>query len=265
MNAGTTKQETMTGFPGFNQPSLPVGFEIPPKPISTLYAAYERRSGSLHKIPSIMYESGLNVFYLDMATYYSLSVECPSSIQAKWVGEGVLPLGISQHSFDVSPCEGDVFLFGTPFSLTMGQQLFEYTFQTPAATGYTASAIALNVPSPPWYSAVKNQLESLPTSDDLEVAPTADAYLRAEHLVMSAYASMVSEKVHGNVLATPVIGTDDSGGIMVSWSARDKYVAAHFGARPESRSFLYFEQGAKHGVVGLSEQSLLEKLKWLSQ
>jgi hypothetical protein len=113
--------------------------------------------------------------------------------------------------------------------------------------------------------AIASQMDSLPTSDDVEVRPTNYAYLRAKQSVLAAYVSMLSEKTERIRIPThPIIGTDDVGGVLVSWASGDKYVAVKFGAQPDSRSFVYFEQGEDHHALDLSEKNLLEKLKWLS-
>jgi hypothetical protein len=116
-------------------------------------------------------------------------------------------------------------------------------------------------------SVVESQIESLPTSEDVEVPPTTYAHAEAKRVIASAYMEIFSAKPNVRTLTppNPIIGTDDVGGIMVSWTSGNKYVAAKFASRPESRSFLYFEQqAAEHQALDLNELTLSEKLRWLS-
>ena len=112
---------------------------------------------------------------------------------------------------------------------------------------------------------VQRQIESLPGSEDVEVVPTSFAFSEAMRLVVGAYAAIFAVGVGRRIpkLSAPVIGTDDVGGILISWRYRDKYVAAKFGSRPGLRSFVYFQEGLDHRVLDLNEQNLADRLGWL--
>jgi hypothetical protein len=122
------------------------------------------------------------------------------------------------------------------------------------------------VPLPLSVSVVESQIESLPTSEDVEVPPTTYAHAEAKRVIASAYMEIFSAKPNVRTLTppNPIIGTDDVGGIMVSWTSGNKYIAAKFASRPESKSFLYFEQETEHQALDLNELVLSEKLRWLS-
>lgn len=113
-------------------------------------------------------------------------------------------------------------------------------------------------------SMIKRHIEALQTSEDVEVRPAGYAYFTALQTILAAYTVLFSEKNGRYRLPTPVIGTDDLGAILISWTAGDKYVAAKFGADPQSLSSLYFEQGENYGTEDLDEFPLMSRLKWLS-
>ncbi len=122
------------------------------------------------------------------------------------------------------------------------------------------------VPLPLSVSVVESQIESLPTSEDVEVPPTTYAHGEAKRVVASAYLEIFLANVNLRTHMPPsaIIGTDDMGGILASWTSGNKYLAAKFASRPELRSFIYFEQGAVHQALDLSEQTLSDRLRWLS-
>ncbi len=111
-------------------------------------------------------------------------------------------------------------------------------------------------------SLVGSQIESLPKSEDIEVRPTNYAHGEAMRLIVGAYVSIFSHRQRHR-LPRPIIGTDDAGAILISWTSGNKYVAAKFAPQPGSRSFVYFEEGAQHQALDLSEQNLLNRLQWL--
>ena len=113
---------------------------------------------------------------------------------------------------------------------------------------------------------VESQIDLLPTSEDVEVPPTTFAHGEAKRMIVGAYVEIFSDKPNQRTRKppAPVIGTDDMGGILVSWTSGNKYVAAKFASQPAVRSFVYFEQGAEHRALDLNEQSLLDRLRWLS-
>src|SRR5258707_14405116 len=84
-------------------------------------------------------------------------------------------------------------------------------------------------------SVVESQIESLPTSDDIEVPPTPFAHVEAKRVIVGAYVAIFSDKLNRRTYKppAPVIGTDDVGGILVSWTSGNKYVAAKFASQPE--------------------------------
>ena len=115
---------------------------------------------------------------------------------------------------------------------------------------------------------VESQIDLLPTSEDVEVPPTTFAHGEAKRMIVGAYVEIFSDKPNQRTRKppAPVIGTDDMGGILVSWTSGNKYVAAKFASQPEVRSFVYFEQqGAEHRALDLSDQNLLDRLRWLSE
>lgn len=114
-------------------------------------------------------------------------------------------------------------------------------------------------------SIIRAQIESLPASDDSETRPTSYALAEAGRVIVGAYAEMFSKSSSVSSKTPPaVLGTDDVGGILASWTSGSRYLAAKFASGPELKSFVYFEQGATHQALELSQQSLLEKLRWLS-
>jgi hypothetical protein len=255
-------RETMTGFPPLNDTALSVFFRIPPEVNSGLELVYEQANGALYNAPAAPLESGSIVSYLDTAAHHLLAAEVGSKLRGRYI----LPLGVTQQSFDASPLLDSGLLYGTiysPTDATSSQELIEYNFQVPAASGYTASEMSLDV-TPKWVSAIKQQLQALMTSDDIDVKPTSYAFSRVRASIMFVYHSMAADKARRESPPAPVIGTDESGGVMVSWTSGGKYVAAKFGAGPELRSFVYFEQGVTHSAVDLSQQNLLAKVRWLA-
>jgi hypothetical protein len=106
---------------------------------------------------------------------------------------------------------------------------------------------------------VVKKFQNLAVSDDVEVPPTGYAQFVATQTVPAVYELLT----RSSALPEPAMGTDDSGAIMVSWSRADKYVAANFGANPETRSFIYFEQGTERASTSLTENNLLDRLRWL--
>jgi len=153
---------------------------------------------------------------------------------------------------------------------TEGGSLFELLKQNTAKTP-PASEITPSAPSqvgtlafPASSLVVEKQIESLVRGGDVEVRPTGYANLRVRQFVLSAY-SILSDKKSKLKIPVPVIDTEDDGAIMVSWLHANKYLAAKFGATPEARSRLYFEQDNEHGTADLSEENLVAKLKWLSE
>jgi hypothetical protein len=121
-------------------------------------------------------------------------------------------------------------------------------------------------PLPLSVSIIENQIESMPTSEDIEVRPTTYAHMEAKRVIVGTYAAMFSGRPRvGHKPPNPIVGTDDVGGILVSWASGNKYVAAKFASRPELRSFVYFEQAAAHQAMDLSEQNLLDRLRWLNE
>jgi len=114
-------------------------------------------------------------------------------------------------------------------------------------------------------SIVQRQIELLPALEDVEIRPTSYAYSEAKQTVVSAYAAVFSDRHHRpEKLPTPIIGTDDVGGILISWVSGAKYLAAKFASQPELRSFLYFEEGVEHQALDSNEQNLVDRLRWLS-
>jgi hypothetical protein len=57
---------------------------------------------------------------------------------------------------------------------------------------------------------------------------------------------------------------------MLSWVAAERYLLANFGAKPDSKSFIYFEQrtpllaAGLHDVEQLNDLNLAGRLKWLA-
>ena len=117
--------------------------------------------------------------------------------------------------------------------------------------------------------AVEGQLESLPDSEDIEVKPTNWARFYAKRTVIPAFAAISKDRQIQVLLPSPTIGTDDAGGIMVSWVLGEKYLLANFGATTQSKSFIYFEEGTPllyaelHDVEVLDDAHLSNRLRWL--
>ncbi len=137
--------------------------------------------------------------------------------------------------------------------------------ETPALIS-AAEQTERKAPLPLSVELVQHQIESLPGSEDVEVGPSSFAYSEAVRLVVGAYSAIFSTAAGPRIpkLPTPVIGTDDVGGILISWTQEDKYVAAKFASQPNLRSFIYFEEGLHHEALESNEQALYERLRWLS-
>jgi hypothetical protein len=128
----------------------------------------------------------------------------------------------------------------------------------------TARQSGRSAPLPLWVSTIQRQLEFLPASEDIEVRPSSYAHDEAKRMVGAAYATLfLDNPLPNRKPPAPILGTDDVGGILISWILGNRYVAAKFAARPDSRSFVYFEEGAEHRAVEVSEQSLADRLRWL--
>lgn len=113
---------------------------------------------------------------------------------------------------------------------------------------------------------VQRQLDTLPESEDIEARPSAFALSQAQRVVISAYMAALGRESRTRVPRPPgpVVGTDELGGILISWIHGNKYVAAKFAPSPDLLSFVYFEEGLNHQALDLNEQTLAEKLRWLS-
>jgi len=62
----------------------------------------------------------------------------------------------------------------------------------------------------------------------------------------------------------PIVSTDDTAGLRLSWSLRGRRVRANFGGAKNLRSYLYFEFQQDHGVEGLDGERLAQRLRWLT-
>jgi hypothetical protein len=116
---------------------------------------------------------------------------------------------------------------------------------------------------------VVEAIDALQAGNEDEVRPTEFAYKNARSTIESAYGEVDGSRAKKRrgvpaIFPKPLITTDDVGGIRLSWITENKQVRANFGARPELRSYVYFESGSEHDVEPLDPQHLAGRLAWLT-
>jgi len=117
---------------------------------------------------------------------------------------------------------------------------------------------------------VADQIGSLACGGEYETPPTNYAQFIAEQIILSAYLALVPKHYESRGSSwesppAPIMGVDDNGGILVSWTAKGRYLAANFGGSQALRSFIYREEGQHHKSFPLEESTLREQLEWLTQ
>lgn len=98
------------------------------------------------------------------------------------------------------------------------------------------------------------ELEILLANKDQDwITPTRYSYNRALAILES-------------VVDLPVtfMTTDPEGGIRMAWRQGRSQVRANFAARPELRSYIYYESPIVHDVEDLDALNLLKRLSWLT-
>lgn len=111
---------------------------------------------------------------------------------------------------------------------------------------------------------VLEAIDALLAGGEDEVVPTRFAYERARSVVEAAYGQVKTHKNVPTLIPRPLVTTDDVGGIRLSWRTSDRQVRANFGARPDLRSYIYFESALEHSVEPLDAQHLARRLAWLT-
>ena len=114
---------------------------------------------------------------------------------------------------------------------------------------------------------VEKQLDSLITSESVEVPPTSYAQIIAKLNVVTAYNLIfATREPAGNLPAIPIplATTDDAGGVIMVWRVGDKSVIANFGAGANRRSFIYSSQHEHREALDMNELTLRDKLLWLA-
>ena len=120
-----------------------------------------------------------------------------------------------------------------------------------------------------WTWPVIEEIDALRVGREDEVVPTEYAYKNARSIVESAYGEINSPRSKRRrgvpeIFPKPLVTTDDVGGIRLSWRTEAAQVRANFGARPELRSYVYFESPLEHDVELLDPHHLAERLTWLT-
>jgi hypothetical protein len=117
---------------------------------------------------------------------------------------------------------------------------------------------------------VVREIDAVRAGSEDEVVPTDFAYMSARSVVESAYGQLpktlkdLKRQYLPLLIPSPLVTTDDVGGIRLLWRAGNRQVRANFGARPDLRSYLYFESGLEHDMEPLDAQHLAGRLAWLT-
>jgi hypothetical protein len=114
------------------------------------------------------------------------------------------------------------------------------------------------------YSEVFREIHALRQPEDVdELVPTDYAYWNALKIVAGAYQSLRCEHPRYANLEQPAGVVDSSGGVRLIWRTDSKQVKANFGARPDLKSYLYYESGQVYDVETLDIPTLARRLGWL--
>lgn len=113
-------------------------------------------------------------------------------------------------------------------------------------------------------SPVVAEIDQLRQGVEDEVIPSDFAYSNARQAVESGYGQFKSYALAPKTVPRPFITTDDVGGIRMAWRSGKKQVLANFGARPDLKSYLYFESPVEHGSEVLDPRNLSGRLSWLT-
>lgn len=142
-------------------------------------------------------------------------------------------------------------------SLLTGQtgKIFNKTLKLYTFAGFSAT------PNLGGLANVLSEIENLGTEN--EVPPTDFAFLKSRSVVGAAYGLLQSRQKFFTPIPSPVVVTDDLGGIRMVWQKGSKTVRANFGAADNLQSYTYFESDTEHGVLPLDGASLSDRLSWL--
>jgi hypothetical protein len=100
--------------------------------------------------------------------------------------------------------------------------------------------------------------------DDGDPIATNHAYQSARAVVESAYGRFFTcKEPHAKQLPTPIVTTDERGGVRLSWQSGERHVRTSFAAAENLRSYLYFESPTEHDVEGLQPYTLSKRLHWM--
>ena len=114
------------------------------------------------------------------------------------------------------------------------------------------------------YSEVFLEIHGLKQPEDAEeLLPTDYAYWNALKTVADAYKYLRNEHPRYVDLVQPTGVVESSGGVRLIWRTGAKQVKVNFGARPDLKSYLYYESGQVYDVETLDAPTLARRLGWL--
>jgi hypothetical protein len=106
-------------------------------------------------------------------------------------------------------------------------------------------------------------LTSVKLGEEVDCLPSEYAYFTAARVLAEAY-GLLGVAFSGYFrIPAPIMLADDEGALRVRWMNRDRELRANFGASPQHRSYLYFEDGGNYGLENLSGEVLAERLRRL--
>jgi hypothetical protein len=114
------------------------------------------------------------------------------------------------------------------------------------------------------YSQVFHEVFSLRNPEDQDdPIPTELAYWNSLKTIGSAYNILSAEHPRAAQLTNPTAVVDNSGGVRLIWKTPSKQVKANFAARPDLKSYIYYESGQVYDTEPLDANNLARRLGWL--
>jgi hypothetical protein len=187
--------------------------------------------------------------YLDLNI---LAVQPPTSMLILEAGQSAPAI------FSVLPQEASK---ATWTMINVGRELAVGSIVIPGVGGLWASPDLVGAPRLETIADAMRDLEALRRGED-DVPPTEHAYRNARNMIDSSYRLLLAEYSFAR-LPSPVISTDDIGGVRFTWRSGSKVLRANFGALPESRSYLYHQSGDQYDAEPLHAVNLSERLSWI--
>jgi hypothetical protein len=94
--------------------------------------------------------------------------------------------------------------------------------------------------------------------------PTGYALRNAIEILPSAYTvARLRGPEEYNSIPPATLATDEVGGLRLYWQVGRRQIRVNFGASPDRRSYVYFQDRERHGVDPLDAEALAERLQWL--